>query len=114
MDDGVTVTLDGVRKVEKVEVGYASKSKKVDVKRLKKELWAELLSRKSASGDADPLVSFRDVMEEMEGSQKQEDVSLAYYFICVLHLANENGLRFHGEDNLEDFKVEWEEGEVGY
>jgi condensin complex subunit 2 len=40
--DFVIGELEGVRKVQKIQVGYATTAKKVDVKRLKKDLWTEL------------------------------------------------------------------------
>jgi condensin complex subunit 2 len=97
--------VKGVRKVEKVSVGYATVAKKVDVKRLKKELWLELQShlrlQEDSSGvddDEDRLVdsigrtSFQAVVRKMESCKSQTDVSLPFYFICILHLANEKGL----------------------
>lgn len=44
-DDDVDYNVDGfdeVRKVEKIDIGYATVAKKVDVRRLKKDLWSEL------------------------------------------------------------------------
>ena len=41
-DDFVINELEGVRKIDKIQVGYATVAKKVDVKRLKKDLWNEL------------------------------------------------------------------------
>mmetsp|Transcript_43027 Transcript_43027/g.104050 ORF Transcript_43027/g.104050 Transcript_43027/m.104050 type:complete len:929 (+) Transcript_43027:106-2892(+) len=38
----VIADLDDVRKVNKINVGYATVAKKVDVKRLKRDLWVEL------------------------------------------------------------------------
>ena len=47
--DNYVVEMQGVRKIEKIDVGYATTAKKVDVKRLKKDLWEELqVSRKSS------------------------------------------------------------------
>jgi len=39
------------------------------------------------------LVSFKDTIHKLGATEAQEDVSLAFYFICVLHLANEKGLK---------------------
>ena len=46
-DDFVVKDMDDVRKVVKVDVGYATMAKKVDVKILKEGLWTELESRNS-------------------------------------------------------------------
>jgi hypothetical protein len=40
-----------------------------------------------------PLLSFQeDTVREMQTTQSQGDVTLLFYFVCVLHLANEKGL----------------------
>jgi condensin complex subunit 2 len=109
--------LKGVRKVEKVSVGYATVAKKVDVKRLKKELWLELESHfgrdedsSAEDDDEDRLMdssqrtSFQAVVRNMESCKSQADVSLPFYFICILHLANEKGLRFEST-GLGDFEI---------
>ena len=43
-DDFVVAKLSGVRKIDRIQVGYASVATKVDVKRLKYNLWTELES----------------------------------------------------------------------
>ena len=50
-------------------------------------------------------MSFAKTIDILDMGQKQEDVSIAYYFICVLHLANEKGLVLAGQDDLADFKI---------
>ena len=132
-DDFMVKDLDDIRKVDKVEVGYATVAKKVDVKRLKDDLWAELETRTSSaiaknesqnekmeSEDDDNLkdedsedqtfgedtVSFNDVVNCIDESQQQEDVSIAFYFICVLHLANEKCLKLDPANfDLKDFLI---------
>lgn len=135
-DDFVVKELEGVRKVGKIEIGHANVAKKVDVKRLKKDLWIELESKtapqqtevlstenksKSSTGDdlnesqteekdapaiTEKNVSFKDTVEKLGATEAQEDVSLAFYFICVLHLANEKGLKLeNGEHGLQDFII---------
>lgn len=125
-DDFVMATLDNVRKVEKIHVGYATSAKKVDVKRLKKDLWTELeikmmhddddpdgnpnkdnpdqgqnvsVSSQQHHGPSVEKLSFKATVQEMEQQgQTQTDVTLPFYFICLLHLANEKGLELesHG------------------
>lgn len=134
-DDFVVKELEGVRKVGKIQIGHASVAKKVDVKRLKKDLWIELESKttpdlaeilstenhESSSSDdfndtqlekrditvnTEKIVSFKDTVEKLGATEAQEDVSLAFYFICVLHLANEKGLKLeNGEHGLQDFTI---------
>lgn len=114
--------LEGVRKVEKLSVGYATVAKKVDVKRLKKDLWSELeihFENKQddecddeATGETSldmdkcesKVLSFKETVNEMEANQRQADVTVPFYFICLLHLANEKGLRLESE-GLQDFSI---------
>jgi hypothetical protein len=37
-----------------------------------------------------PKISFQHLVEDIEETNNQKDTSLQYYFICLLHLANEN------------------------
>lgn len=118
-DDDQIYEMDDVRKVERTRVQYAMVAKKVDVKRLKKDLWQNLDENlhhdaKEDEGEeeeeaeepaapAEPL-SFQATVAEMEQSQGQPDVTLPFYFICVLHLANEKGLALESR-GLEDFVI---------
>lgn len=135
-DDFVVKELEGVRKVGKIQIGHASVAKKVDVKRLKKDLWIELDSKtaieqteslssekhcenslidnlnesqveeEDIAGTMEKKVSFKDTVEKLGATEAQDDVSLAFYFICVLHLANEKGLKLeNGEHGLQDFII---------
>lgn len=151
VDDFVVNNLEGVRKVEKVEVGYATVAKKVDVRRLKNDLWAELEERVPCKFDAkpkddpdeiDPMdskegleeanspvkekqsgketeeeakddvrISFQEIVDCLDESQRQEDVSVAFYFICLLHLANEKGLALDASGcELIDFMISRDDG----
>jgi condensin complex subunit 2 len=133
LEEFVVPELEGVRKVEKVHVGYATVAKKVDVKRLKHDLWVELestfqqredlpadddeeLKEKDDDGTEidepdvprtpknDGHLSFQETVREMQSTQTQTDVTLPFYFICVLHLANEKGLALESM-GLEDFVI---------
>ena len=133
--------LEGVRKVEKVNVGYATVAKKVDVKRLKQDLWQELertfqergktpsieessqddmtlfeeeeVDRNQNAEKSELLdelsvkrgpLSFRETVRDMQTTQSQADVTLPFYFICILHLANEKGLALESM-GLDDFVI---------
>lgn len=147
-DDFVIGDLEGVRKVEKVSIGYATVARKVDVKRLKKDLWSNLetktavadVSEKAESPEAeeagtdadtkekeidddgvkgedqkpklqDGEVSFQETLKELSVSQSQSSVTLPFYFICVLHLANEKGLRLQSTgEELSDFTIVRDDG----
>ncbi|KAL7542934.1 hypothetical protein ACHAWF_007286 [Thalassiosira exigua] len=131
--------FDEVRKVEKIDIGYATVAKKVDVRRLKRDLWAELEERTAPVSQAEGaddeededaaaadeakqddeddvqnagepgLVSFKETVEKMDREQSQSDVTVSFYFICCLHLANEKGLKLDSA-GLEDFLISLDDG----
>jgi len=123
-DDFVVKELEGVRKVEKTRVGFATVATIVDVKRLKKDLWSELEitfeppkveetgeeENETKTNEEEPKkLSFNDTVRDMSSSQSQNDVTLPFYFICLLHLANEKGLRLDSQ-GLEDFFISVDDG----
>lgn len=59
----------------------------------------------SASAGEDGQRSFADAMNKCAAGQNQSGVTLPFYFICVLHLANEHGLKLEGNDELTDFTI---------
>jgi condensin complex subunit 2 len=121
-DEVLLPELEGVRKVEKVRVGFATVAKNVDVKRLKRDLWMELEQRfqlhaspcaeedENDSMDAETPrqslspFSFQVAVNELEAQKSQVDATLPFYFICILHLANEKGLRLESQ-GLDDFII---------
>jgi len=149
--DFVVEELEGVRKVEKIQIGHASVAKKVDVKRLKRDLWLELETRfqveepkelqqekdcmsessfeekeetevesivKSPLSDTAEIsfksgVSFQKLVRDLESTKSQLDVTLHFYFICALHLANEKGLRLDATNGLEDFTIFEDNADMG-
>mmetsp|Transcript_220 Transcript_220/g.335 ORF Transcript_220/g.335 Transcript_220/m.335 type:complete len:886 (-) Transcript_220:85-2742(-) len=152
LNENVFEELVDVRKVEKVRVSYATVSKRVDVKRLKREIWEEVEEKTIISLDSEggkrskdvitsdldtietdsrsqneknenlseyytPLekgvTSFQTTVQALEDAQSQEDVSLAFYFICVLHLANEKELNLENSQfGLTDFIISKAKGEL--
>lgn len=130
-DADYNIEFDEVRKVEKIHVNYATVAKKVDVRRLKQDLWAELEEKTArrapevvdtageddedkiddtgASKDEPRFVSFKETVEKMELAQSQNDVTVSFYFICCLHLANEKGLKLDST-GLEDFLISLDDG----
>mmetsp|Transcript_4774 Transcript_4774/g.7817 ORF Transcript_4774/g.7817 Transcript_4774/m.7817 type:complete len:267 (-) Transcript_4774:88-888(-) len=131
-----TDNFDEVRKVEKIDINYAQVAKKVDVRRLKKDLWTELeektawikpvespettIEEKEEDDDMyeDPrpkngepqYVSFKETCEKLDNTQGQHGVTVSFYFICCLHLANEKGLKFDSNGSLEDFMISLDDG----
>jgi hypothetical protein len=78
---------------------YAKVSKRVNVAKLKADLWSQIdqhlapMTEDAASGEEEPSLSFQQLLHEAQSEERaetqQKDASLAYYFICLLHLANE-------------------------
>jgi hypothetical protein len=48
-----------------------------------------LLSMRSLGVNRENEMSFQDLVCDINSEQKQKDVSLPFYFLCLLHLANE-------------------------
>eukprot|EP00310_Coccolithus_braarudii_P021663 CAMPEP_0183335996 /NCGR_PEP_ID=MMETSP0164_2-20130417/4114_1 /TAXON_ID=221442 /ORGANISM="Coccolithus pelagicus ssp braarudi, Strain PLY182g" /LENGTH=716 /DNA_ID=CAMNT_0025505445 /DNA_START=42 /DNA_END=2192 /DNA_ORIENTATION=- len=95
-------------RVQKIEIGYAKVAKQVDIKGLKTTLWAVLQDQFAASADVEQ-VSVAAVLELLPSKLpthiRLADVSFAYVFICLLHLANEKGLEICGDDDLADMRI---------
>ncbi|GMF40886.1 unnamed protein product [Phytophthora fragariaefolia] len=48
--------------------------------------------------------TFENVVENVSG-KVPSNVTVSFYFICVLHLANEKGLELVGQDDLRNFQI---------
>ncbi|CAM9416184.1 unnamed protein product [Chrysoparadoxa australica] len=107
--------LKPVRHVEKIQVNYATKAKKVDVRRLKKDMWKKIDYTQATGGEVneegpkqtkgcggEEAMTFQEMVTDVNRTQGQEQdaVTLPFYFICVLHLANEKGLKLEGREDL--------------
>ena len=97
----------------------------VDVKKLKENIWTYVsrdkpsdapapaldggdeasVAPESASADA-PVdgVSFQATVAAL-APQAPSSITVPFYFICMLHLANEKGLALHPSEDLSDFRV---------
>ncbi|KAF2474801.1 barren [Lindgomyces ingoldianus] len=101
-------------------VQYARVAKKVDVRRLKEELWkgigfeeiqapnpSETLNDTAAKA-VDGSLKFTQVMNNLQTvypKQTMVDISTSYCFICLLHLANEKGLVINNEQDFEELTI---------
>lgn len=114
--------LKAARTVEKVDIGYATVSTKVNVRKLKSDIWDHIhrtirnrpapVDTENAAPPSDPVappargnkagkekeskeaISFRGLIGTVSQKQEQSSVTLPFYFICLLHLANEK-VRLH-------------------
>ena len=60
-------------------------------------------SEEGGGGDA-AAFSFSEAMSEIVDTVPN-DVTVPFYFICVLHLANEHGLELNGQEDLKNFII---------
>jgi condensin complex subunit 2 len=110
-----------LRRARPENVRYAKKAKRVDVKRLKDDIWSDLRSLVPDGGapkvkaedsmdmdepeetpvaaegaTADEVKTFDTVIHSLRSTypkEKMGEISTSFCFICLLHLANEEGLR---------------------
>lgn len=88
-DEGLA--LDTLRRVRPEYIEHAKRAKQVDIKKLKDNIWERL---HLAEGTRD-ATSFGHVLEELPAvypKARLEEISTSFCFICLLHLANEEGL----------------------
>jgi len=102
--------IDAPAQVEKIQIGYAKKATQVDIRGLKVGLWSLLTAAfdKQATAAKPSPVSFQSIVAELPSvvpAHGIADISFAYCFICLLHLANKEGLEIHGEGELADLSV---------
>ncbi|KAI1103346.1 barren [Jackrogersella minutella] len=132
LDNGMTTggfgtqLVTSTRRLRPEYVQYARVAKKVDVRRLKEELWKgmgvfETLedpnrsrlptppteAEKEAKADPPPL-KFTDVMNDLQTVYPKavmDDISTSFCFICLLHLANEKGLAIENTPELLELEI---------
>lgn len=135
-DEELTQTLQALNRVKPEYVNYAKKAKRVDVKKLKENIWKELgilgsttddpaaVAAKAAAGDEDGDESMASTIADASGGvktfesvlsglqkaytqDKMEEISTSFCFICLLHLANEEGLAIDtgSQEKIEAFRA---------
>ncbi|KAK0734164.1 condensin complex subunit 2/barren [Lasiosphaeria miniovina] len=124
-----TMLVTQNRRVRPEYVQYARVAKKVDVRRLKEEIWKgmdfENLDKaqdpnrsrlptppqEGDEGDDDannPTLKFTDVVNDLQRvypKAAMDDISTSFCFICVLHLANEKGLVIEKTPGLTELTI---------
>lgn len=127
--DGLGVDLVALpERFEKLEIGYATVAKKVDVRQLKSGIWSRLCGNDKEADEVEQPVdlpesqplpekdirsgasqTLSEVVGEMETFVPRtalEDVTFPYVFICLLHLANEKTLEIKASgDTLNDLVI---------
>ncbi|RKO87660.1 condensin complex subunit 2/barren [Blyttiomyces helicus] len=111
-------------KTRAVPLNYARVAKKVDVRKLKENIWKKLTGAapsqeettsvpSSPSSAAAPekvsgTLHFSQVVRGLDAfypEKKRKDISAAFCFICVLHLANEHNLRIAGDGGMRELAI---------
>lgn len=133
-DEELTQTLQALNRVKPEYVNYAKKAKRVDVKKLKENIWKELgilgsttddpaaAAAAAGNGDGDESMAstvadatggvktFESVLSGLQKAyteDKMEEISTSFCFICLLHLANEEGLAIDtgSQDKIEELRA---------
>ncbi|KAF8845187.1 barren [Paxillus ammoniavirescens] len=109
--DLLAATQGMTRRARPEFVNYAKRAKRVDVRKLKENIWKGLdikIPRNKEEQDDEMDVDDESVTDPSEGRQfsrvisdlqrsypkeKMEEISTSFCFICLLHLANEQGLK---------------------
>ncbi|GBE86468.1 Condensin complex subunit 2 [Sparassis crispa] len=126
--DLLAATQGQTRRVRPEFVNYAKRAKRVDVRKLKENIWKGLDivvpegkgadededamdidgDGRAATDPAEPRV-FTSVISGLQKAypkEKMEEISTSFCFICLLHLANERGLKLEtgagGADDRDD------------
>ncbi|KAF7188147.1 Condensin complex subunit 2 [Pseudocercospora fuligena] len=117
------------RRMRPEYVQYARVAKKVDVRRLKEEMWRGIGYEKrhpqetpssrpqipALSIDEQSELKFTDIMNNLQHvypRQQMQDISTSFGFICLLHLANEKGLVIENVDGWTDLTVRKDFGAI--
>eukprot|EP01126_Amoeba_proteus_P037039 TRINITY_DN3795_c0_g1_i16.p1 TRINITY_DN3795_c0_g1~~TRINITY_DN3795_c0_g1_i16.p1 ORF type:complete len:421 (-),score=98.82 TRINITY_DN3795_c0_g1_i16:198-1460(-) len=100
---GPLAMIDNPPPREKTTVKYATKANFVDVKALKHKMWKHI-----CQADSQAPKSFQGILTEMPNHIPEHalsSISVPYYFICLLHLANENNLEILPSDETGDLEI---------
>ncbi|NP_001244261.1 condensin complex subunit 2 [Gallus gallus] len=126
--DGVDITMYGElnliaepQKVNKIAIQYAKTAKKMDMKRLKQNMWDLLIDiKKSTEAEIEDVEkqsdtsvvtgekAFSSITKELLHrlpSVMAKNLSVPLAFACLLHLANEKNLKLNGTEDLSDVIV---------
>ncbi|KAJ2856583.1 hypothetical protein J3B02_001515 [Coemansia erecta] len=120
--EGSKPDVPQLRLIKPLYVNYARRAKRVNVKKLKENIWREMAasdrresvaSTDMATDDADEVkVEGDQKFSEIVGGlknvyprEKLDELSISFCFICLLHLANERNLRIVGNESLSDLTI---------
>ncbi|KAI0350666.1 barren [Trametes cingulata] len=127
--DLLAATQGQSRRIKPEAVNYAKRAKRVDVRKLKENIWKglDIVTPPVEEDDAmetddrpptDPNEprEFTSVITDLCKSypkDKLEEISTSFCFICLLHLANERGLKLEVDGKAEEMDSDAEDTKVG-
>ncbi|KAG8220891.1 condensin complex subunit 2/barren [Butyriboletus roseoflavus] len=114
--DLLAATQGMTRRIRPESVNYAKRAKRVDVRKLKENIWKGLDIKVSQKEEQEEEMDVDDqsVTDPSDGRQfsqvisglqksypkdKMEEISTSFCFICLLHLANEQGLKLQASSS---------------
>ncbi|XP_065601206.1 condensin complex subunit 2 isoform X3 [Cyrtonyx montezumae] len=125
--DGTDITMYGElnliaepQKVNKIAIQYAKIAKKMDMKRLKQNMWDLIDIQENTAAEIEDVEkqsdasvvtgekAFSSITKELIHrlpSVMAENLSVPLAFACLLHLANEKNLKLSGTEDLSDVIV---------
>lgn len=111
--------VDAPELVPQHNIRYATKAKKMDMKKLKRVIWRSVLSDEThpyeTIGEEEmqtgiaKLHAFQGIMQQLPGrlnENMREELSVPLAFMAVLHLANEHELKLTPSGDLKNFMIE--------
>ncbi|CAG8467834.1 1688_t:CDS:2 [Dentiscutata erythropus] len=88
-------------------IKYAKTAKRIDVKKLKENIWKTLTDTTESGSKTSTFTSVIKNLKNIYPEKKMKDISVSFCFICLLHLANEKNLNISVEnDNLSDLTIQ--------
>ncbi|WFD30795.1 hypothetical protein MSPP1_001819 [Malassezia sp. CBS 17886] len=100
------LAVDALRRVRPEYVEHAKRAKQVDVKKLKDTIWSKLALPDAAADDSTAFGTVLQGLESAYPKARMDEISTSFCFICLLHLANEEGLQIappdHGDGDDSD------------
>ncbi|KAI9267821.1 condensin complex subunit 2/barren [Sporodiniella umbellata] len=97
------ITGHQLKRTRPLYVNYAKTSKRVDVKKLKDNLWKALVPGNEQVVGKFKFIDIISNLKKMYPPKEMKDISVPFCFICLLHLANEKDLVLTNDDKDDDF-----------
>ncbi|XP_053856768.1 condensin complex subunit 2 isoform X1 [Vidua macroura] len=107
--------IDEPHKIQKISIQYARTAKRMDMRRLKRNMWELLTGQEEGEEDGegtDMEMSGEKILSDITKDLLHRlppamatNLSVPLAFVCLLHLANEKNLRLESTEDLSDILV---------